>query len=100
MGAEDPFYPNRFRRDKGGGSGTPNSVSSDVAGGNGRDLERGSGERSDTDVVGVTDALKVGGVYICNSDGDDSSGGNDDDGVCGVAPTGSEDAPSTHEQHL
>ncbi|XP_050709707.1 potassium voltage-gated channel protein eag-like isoform X3 [Eriocheir sinensis] len=49
----------RFRRDKGGGSGTPNSASSDVVGGSGRDVERGSGERSDTDVVGATDALKV-----------------------------------------
>lgn len=55
------FSPSRFRRDKGGGSGTPNSASSDVVGGSGRDVERGSGERSDTDVVGATDALKVGG---------------------------------------
>ncbi|KAK4310053.1 hypothetical protein Pmani_018358 [Petrolisthes manimaculis] len=50
----------RFRRDKcGGGSGTPNSASSDV-GVSGRDLERGSGERSDAEVVGgTTEALKV-----------------------------------------
>ncbi|XP_071516569.1 potassium voltage-gated channel protein eag-like [Panulirus ornatus] len=48
----------RFRRDKaGGGSGTPNSAS-DV-GVSGRDVERGSGERSDSDVVTTTDALKV-----------------------------------------
>lgn len=52
----------RFRRDKaGGGSGTPNSAS-DV-GVSGRDVERGSGERSDPDVVTTTDALKV--ILIC-----------------------------------
>ncbi|KAG7175739.1 Potassium voltage-gated channel protein eag-like, partial [Homarus americanus] len=50
----------RFRRDKaGGGSGTPNSASSDMVGVSGRDVERGSGERSDSEVVGTTDALKV-----------------------------------------
>ncbi|XP_069971816.1 potassium voltage-gated channel protein eag isoform X6 [Penaeus vannamei] len=50
----------RFRRDKGvGGSGTPNSASSDLVGVSGRDLERGSGERSDSEVAGTTEALKV-----------------------------------------
>ncbi|XP_069956139.1 potassium voltage-gated channel protein eag isoform X3 [Cherax quadricarinatus] len=50
----------RFRRDKAsGGSGTPNSAASDMVGVSGRDVERGSGERSDSEVVGTTDALKV-----------------------------------------
>lgn len=53
----------RFRRDKGvGGSGTPNSASSDLVGVSGRDLERGSGERSDSEVAGTTEALKVNGM--------------------------------------
>lgn len=56
----DPLI--RFRRDKGvGGSGTPNSASSDLVGVSGRDLERGSGERSDSEVAGTTEALKVNG---------------------------------------